>query len=302
MNVIDKTPFRSATGQIETLGRLQGSLKYGLSWYDRVMAQDVVARALSKQLSSQYVLIQNPVLPGTDDISLPLVLVGPNGVLLINVLHEKGVYRAREEEWGTISSERFVPARINHVRRTQTFGKVLEVYLERQGYKGSVTVEPVLMAADPGLHIDSTRPAVRVVMSDALERFAVSITQARVSLTPETVQSIVRIISGEKEEEHQPEASPERAAKDSFDFAFEEETEAEPQPAPQTPAPADPEPAPPPKPASVKPRRPAASPKTAKPKKLFGLSTRQVILLAALLLFWLCGMAAFGFYIYSNLL
>ena len=40
-------------------------------------------------------------------------------------------------------------------------------------------VEPVLIAADPGLHVDSMRPAVRVVQSDAIKQFAASLLQAR---------------------------------------------------------------------------------------------------------------------------
>ena len=42
--------------------------------------------------------------------------------------------------------------------------------------------------------MDSLRPIIRVVMRDALERFAVSITQARILLSPEIVHNIVNRI------------------------------------------------------------------------------------------------------------
>ncbi len=50
------------------------------------------------------------------------------------------------------------------------------------------------MSADPGTHIDSTRPAVRIIMSDALERFAISLSQGRAVLSPETIFKIVKLI------------------------------------------------------------------------------------------------------------
>jgi hypothetical protein len=55
-------------------------------------------------------------------------------------------------------------------------------------------VEPVIMAADPGLHVESVRPLVRVVLNDAIERFAASLMQARPVMTLETAHEIVERI------------------------------------------------------------------------------------------------------------
>jgi hypothetical protein len=41
------------------------------------------------------------------------------------------------------------------------------------------------------MHVDTIRPLVRVVMSDALERFAVSVSQARALQSPEDAQLII---------------------------------------------------------------------------------------------------------------
>ncbi|MBA4380294.1 MAG: hypothetical protein C0393_06415 [Anaerolinea sp.] len=74
-------------------------------------------------------------------------------------------------------------------------GRAVQVYLERQGYPGSTPIEPVLLAIEPGLHVDSIRPIVRVVLSDALERFAASITQAHVVFSAEAVHDIINRIT-----------------------------------------------------------------------------------------------------------
>ena len=168
MKIVDKTPYRTETGEIDLLGRVQGMLKYGMSWYSRLKAQDVVIAIIEKQLDSNYALLRNVTLPNTE-INLPFVLIGPPGIYLINVTHERGVFIARDDQWGTMIGDRFVGARINQIGRTLAFGRVLQLYLDRQGFKGSVVVESILMAADPGMQIESTRPAVRVVMSDALQ-------------------------------------------------------------------------------------------------------------------------------------
>ena len=201
MKIADRTPFRTENGTIDYMGRAQGTLKYGLSWYARLQAQEVVIAVLEKVLGANFVLLRNVTLPDTD-IDLPLVLLGPPGIYLINVTHERGVYRARDDEWGTISGEKFVPAGINQLQRTVKLGKVLQVYLDRAGFKGEVIIDPILMAADPGMHIESVRPAARIVMSDALERFAISINQARPILSVEKIARIAQtIVNGPKKSE-----------------------------------------------------------------------------------------------------
>jgi hypothetical protein len=311
MKHIDKTPYRSETGEIGIVDRVQGMLKYGMSWYDRVKAQDTIAELLGKQLGGPFVLLQNVILPDTD-IDLPLILIGPPGVFLINALHEKGVYVARDDEWGTLSGETFAPARINQVRRTQTMGRVLQVYLERLGHKG-INVETIMMSADPALHIDSNRPAVRVVMSDALGRFALTLAQARGSLGLDAVADLEQVIlTGESKKmvlatPAQPAATtaffpetPAQAATGAFaggdlDFSFADEPAA-PEAQSAGPAFADHTEADTP---AGQPQR-AATKKKPKRKKIMGLTPRQLIILGVVLLCWLCSMVLFGgYYLYS---
>jgi len=225
MKIADRTPFRTEDGKIEIFGRIQGTLKYGLSWYARLQAQDVVIAVLDKTLDPNYVLLRNVTLPDTD-IDLPLVLIGPPGVYLINVTHERGVYRAKDDEWGTIAGERFAPASINQIQRTVKLGRVLQIYLDRAGYKGTVIVDTILMAADPGMHIESVRPAVRIVMSDALERFAISMNQARPIFSVGKITELAQlIVKGPKKQPtaapgSDSSASPLNAGRDTTDELF----------------------------------------------------------------------------------
>lgn len=300
MKIIDKTPYRTETGEIDLLGRIQGMLKYGISWYDRVKAQDVVIAIIEKQLDSNFALLRNITLPNTD-INLPLVLIGPPGIYLLNVLHERGVYKARDDQWGTMVGDRFVAARMNHLSRTVTFGRVLQVYLDRQGFKGSVVVESVLMASDPGMQIESTRPAVRVVMSDALERFAASMSQARPVLNSPLAHDVAHALlvgRSPKPAELEP-AAPVQEEEDDLSqssfgaFSFDEQQDdsetGRVEDQQQSPAfesqPAQPQ---------AKTKRPT------KKKGPLGLTTTQLLILGAALLIALCVIVAAAIFVFTN--
>jgi hypothetical protein len=88
-------------------------------------------------------------------------------------------------------------------------------------------VEAVLLASDPGLHIDSIRPIVRVVMRDALEHFATSLIQGRAVYKAEAIHNILdRITNPPAASPEQPIAQSESAPpidreKDIFDLDFE---------------------------------------------------------------------------------
>lgn len=329
MKITDNTPFRNSGGVIDIFGRVRGSLKFGLSWYDRVKAQDMVAAALDKVLGTNFILLRNVILHNTD-IDLPMVLIGPPGISLINVAHESGVYRAKGNEWSTVSGDKYVPVPENLVKVTSTMGRVLQLYLDRAGYKGELTVESILMAADPGIHIQSDHPAVsQIVLSDALERFANSKNQAAPIFSASRVTELANAITkgprkmgaatddsylpanetaSELEApsavnaEAQEEANPDFSA-DALGFSFSEAGENQ---AGET---SGAEPSVPPfideneSAEAGEPPKSSDQPAAAKSKKRgwFGMTRAQMLILAGILLFWLCAMAAFGIYVYTNL-
>jgi hypothetical protein len=193
MNIIDHTPFVSEKGEIRPLDQLKATMKYGLTWTAEIKAQQAVISRLDKALERGFTLIRNQVLEQAG-VTLPLVLVGPPGIFLIHATELRGVYRAKGDTWGSVDGTRFTPARVNLLKRTAGLARALQVHLERQGLSNFGTVEPVIMAADPGLHVESVRPLVRVVLNDAIERFAASLMQARPIMTLEMAHEIVERI------------------------------------------------------------------------------------------------------------
>ncbi len=189
MKIIDKTPFQNEQGQIELMGRVQGTLKYGGNWYPELEAQKTVIEQLGLVLEKGFVLLRNFNLPGSE-IIVPILLIGVNGLTVIYVTHLKGRYEAKGDEWNRLDQGRSLPDRANLVNRVVRLARATQVYLERQGITVPGSVTPVLMAAYPGLQIETMRPVARVVMSDAIKQFAGSLLQGRPALRPEQVYDL----------------------------------------------------------------------------------------------------------------
>ncbi|HEY5271198.1 MAG TPA: hypothetical protein VII97_12745 [Anaerolineales bacterium] len=205
MKIIDHTPFfNKETGEISILDRAKAMMKYGANWIKEVEAQKQVIPVLGKVLDRNYTLLRNVTPPGLE-ASFPFILVGPTGVFVMYVTPLTGLFRAKGNQWGTISGNAFKNEKPNLMTRTERMARAIQVFLQRQGYLEIIGVDAILLCSDLSVHVDSIRPIIRVVMRDALERFAISITQARVVLNPESVQDVIeRILNPPKPAPPQP--------------------------------------------------------------------------------------------------
>ena len=288
MKIIDKTPLHDEKGQLSMIGRVQGTLKYGLSWSAELEAQKKVIAQLDRVLEKGFVLIRNFTLPNSE-IVIPIILLGPGGATVIHVTTVKGFFEAKGDQWNTLINGRAQPASINLLNRVFRYARAVQVYLERQKIDMSAPVEPVLITADPGAHIESMRPIARVVMSDAIKQFATSLVQAKPVWRSDIVFTLAdRIIDPQPAQEEAPlvlqqpppqqssgasraqaifNAAEEAKPLDINDlgFAFEEDSQDAMQSADEQ-------------------AGPLLSPQSQQKGKLLGMSTAQVIVLAVLLL------------------
>lgn len=212
MKIIDKTPFQNEKGELTPMQRVQGTLQHGLSWFPELEAQKAVIAQMDLVLEKGFTLIRNFTLANSQIVE-PLILIGPPGVFVISVTPQGGFYEAKGDQWNVVNGGRVSPAPVNLLYRVGRLARALQVYLNRQGVVLPGQVEPVLIASNPRMHIESLRPAVRVVLSDAIRQFAASLLQARPVLRPEQVYDIAdRIITPRpKEAASQPETAPEAA-------------------------------------------------------------------------------------------
>lgn len=207
MKIIDQTPYRSNKGDISLLDKIKGSIKYGVDWVDELEAQQSLLDLFNKYLGNKFTLLRNLKLLEAD-VTIPMVLVGPPGIYVFNIVFERGIYNVKGDSWGLLEGERVIPIKVNLVKLTAQFSRALQMFLDRQGFANLPPVEAVLMAVEPGIHINSVRPIVRIVMRDAIDRFAVSLTQSRIIFSPEAVQNIVDRLTSQKLSRPEPVAPP----------------------------------------------------------------------------------------------
>lgn len=308
MKIIDKTPLQDANGQISLIARIQGTLKYGLGWHANLEAQKIVVTQLERVLEKGFVLIRNYTLPNIG-VVIPIILIGPGGVYVIHVTPEKGQFEAKGNQWNKINYGLSQPAHVNIVDIVMKHARAVQKYLESQKLNLSTPVEAVLIATDPGAHIDSLRPAIRVVMSDAIKQYAGSLLQARPLWRNDQVYELAdRLVDPRPISEAKPQAPapaadgrPVSRAKAIFDaaenaqpfnaeelgFAFEDgEVPHSSQPVPPT----------------VRETNPSRQLPKSKPDankgKILGLTNRQLILLIGMFIIECCVVIGAGVFIY----
>jgi len=186
MKIIDKTPLLDEKGELGLVQRVQGMLQFGFNWPNELQAQKAIITFFDRQLEKGYTLIRNLTL-GQSGIMVPMILLGPAGIYVIQVTYLRGRYEVRGDTWNVEAGDKYKPAPINLIQRTIRMANAVKVFIERQGVNIPIGIDPVLIAADPGLHIDSVRPAIKVMMIDGIKSFVSGLATGRPALSAEAV-------------------------------------------------------------------------------------------------------------------
>jgi hypothetical protein len=311
MKIIDKTPLLNEKGELGVVQRVQGILKYGSDWPSELDAQKAIITFFDRQLEKGYTLIRNMTL-GASGIVVPIILLGPAGIYVIHVTYLRGRYEARGNAWNEEAGDSYKPAEVNLIQHTVRMANAVKKFIERQGIKLPVPIEPVLISGNPGLHIEAVKPAIRVLMIDGIKSFVTGLSTATPVLRPEAVHEFTERIVNPRppkkdaapgipaisEEKTQPPQNVSRAraifdaAEEAkpfdpadFDFAMTEEDAA-----------VD----------TISPSLEESSPATPLPrstsqtKKILGMTRSQLIIIAALAIALLCILAIFAYFFFSS--
>ncbi len=193
MKIIDRTPLVNENGELGIPQRLQGMLNFGFNWPTELQAQKAIVTFFERQLEKGYTLIRNISL-GASGITVPMILLGPTGIYVIHVTYLRGRYEARGNAWNEESGTGFRPASDNLIQQTARMAAAVKAFIERQGVRLPVPIEPVLIAANPGLHVESAKPAVRVLMIDGIKSFVTGLLTTERVLSAEAVHEFAERI------------------------------------------------------------------------------------------------------------
>lgn len=208
MKIIDKTPLVNEKGELGLSQRLQGMMQFGFDWPNQLKAQKVIVGLFDRQLEKGFTLIRNFAL-GQSGIVIPFILVGPTGIHVINITYQRGHFEAVGDTWNVESGSGSKPAPVNLVQQTMRMTRALTSWIERQGTRLPVEIESVLIAGDPGVHISSTRPAIKVMMIDGIKSYVSSLATGEALLSTEGVYELTeRIMNPRLPKKQAPAAQP----------------------------------------------------------------------------------------------
>ena len=186
MKIIDKTPLLNEKGELGFSQRIQGMFQFGFNWPNELQTQKAIITFFDRQLEKGYTLIRNMPL-GQSGIIVPMILLGPTGIHVIQIARTRGRYEVRGDTWNVEAGDKYKPAPVNLVQQTIRMANAIQAFIERQGVKLPASPEPVLIAGDPGLHIESVRPAIKVMMIDGIKSFVSGLATGKAILSPEQV-------------------------------------------------------------------------------------------------------------------
>lgn len=191
MKVIERSAFRDENGVISLENRLSGTLKHGLRWYSEMEAQEAVTQRLAKSLDDDHSLIRNLVVPGSN-VTVPLILISPQGMRVLIASPLRGVYRAKLDEWLVFDggSRRFKRRRPNLQGLALSMSQLVLKYITGQGYP-LPEIESVLVFTNPRTHVDMARPTTRIILADAIDHFAAGLQELPAIMDGEDIRMLV---------------------------------------------------------------------------------------------------------------
>ena len=199
MQIHDFSEIKTVDGKLKISDRILGMLKFGMTWSQDVMAQETFIEMVGGDIDKRSYLIRNFPLAEAS-VNIPLLLIGPPGLSAILLTRDRGIYRAKEDQWLSLSGKSFRPSKDNLIHRAQLYARATQKYLGERGFP-DIVVESVIVGVHPGLHVDTQRPAVRIIQADAIRRFGAQWHQKEAILTAEQIYQIVATISREVEPE-----------------------------------------------------------------------------------------------------
>ncbi len=169
----------------KALDQLNRWLPFGKA--DEQFEENVIAR-FERGLDSRFVMLRNLQLEPLNP-PFPPILVGPAGLAVLNISHEKGFFKVKDSSWWKMdkTTHRFNPSNPNLIKRSQEYAQKLATILDVHG-KSHPEIIPILIFADPGVHIESTTPAIRIVLMDGVDNLINGLLNTEEVLQPNEIR------------------------------------------------------------------------------------------------------------------
>ncbi|MBN1264859.1 MAG: hypothetical protein JXA25_05150 [Anaerolineales bacterium] len=195
MKIIECSPFRDEEGKISPLQLINGMLEYGINWRTLVKSEDLAIKRLQRTLDKEYTLFRDFAVPGIDAKNCIMVLLGPQGILIMMAKPLKGIYRAKGTEWMIFDqrSRKFKKSKPNFQEIILNSATILKKSLENEGL-ALIDIETILLFTNPRTLVDTARPRVRIVPADAVDYFSANLQQLPEILDKEDIKYLTELL------------------------------------------------------------------------------------------------------------
>jgi len=197
MRTIDLSKYKSESGFGGIFKAIQGSLSYGYSWQQSRKHQEELVEILGSVLGNECVLLRDVNIPKVTR-PIPMVLVTPATVMVINPKSQKGFFRAEGKFWGELGrNDEYRPAPVNLIRETWLYQKTIEGYFKQHNFTAPMD-RGVMIFVSPETVVESIRPRVRIIQADGIKNFARELSIAKPVFSNVDFKTAVNLLSHPK--------------------------------------------------------------------------------------------------------
>ncbi|MFM8320817.1 MAG: hypothetical protein ACKOC5_07875 [Chloroflexota bacterium] len=191
MKIIDLSA-RSTADQPGVVSQIIGRLNQSLAT-EQARAEQAVIQRLERVLDKRFILLQNLVIGHPSEPPV-LLIVGPGGLWLAHASPLRGLFQVYEGQWEAMErGKTYRPAKPDLVERLQSAARLLAQELAALETE-LPQLETALLFSSAGAHVNAVRPAVRVVLTDAIDRYAAGLLQAPPVLDPARINQVVELL------------------------------------------------------------------------------------------------------------
>ncbi len=157
-------------------------------------AEDAIIARFLRGLDNRFIMLRNLPIEGSKE-SFPPIIIGPTGLVVLNLNAAGGYFRAKEESWWEMNAttQRFGPGRPNLIIQTEEYGQKLAAVLDRH-QKAHPPVVPILIFVNPGVHVETSNPVIRVVRMDGVDSLISDLLSSEEVLPPNEIDYLSDVL------------------------------------------------------------------------------------------------------------
>ena len=147
-------------------------------------AEDATVARFVRGLDNRFIMLRNMQLEHMGE-KFPPILVGPSGLVVLNLSQAKGFFRAKDESWWEMNktNHQFALGRPNLIKQSKDYAQRLGEIMDAHG-KSHPEILPILIFANPGVHVETSTPAIRIVLMDGIDSLIDSLLNSAEVLQP----------------------------------------------------------------------------------------------------------------------